>query len=283
MQGFFAALGSEKIPGRLEHCMCSEAVMKRSRRKLICRFNPVDQGKASIAFFNIRTWIRVFLAYLVLFSYSASDLIAADGPPHHFQMSCNNCHESVKDSSESGYTFASLDTDFVGGPSTKVGKVFVDINHACRNCHEMAGKMSHPVGVRMSGKVPDYISLDKDSQITCVSCHDDAKETDGATRNRYFLHQPVGRAFCASCHKRNSNTLKSATHWEFTTKAHLDEGASFYRDKHNDSTSDMNSNNPTGRIDEETRLCLGCHDDMGSVVTQGDYKNSGNSKRQCYC
>ncbi len=147
-----------------------------------------------------------------------------------------------------------------------------DINHSCSQagCHDYNSALSHPVGIKASGRIPPEMPLSSKGQITCLTCHD---ELNGSNPDRFpaFLRQASGRGLCISCHQNLGGTSKKRSHWQFTTKAHLktDKGQ----------LSPQDSGKLIGGIDPESYNCLGCHDNVSAVIA-GDNENAAEKIRR---
>lgn len=77
-----------------------------------------------------------------------------------------------------------------GPPALKYG-----INETCIKCHTPTPGRDHPYGIVQS-EVPDKLPLDKESRITCITCHEPhGKETSGRLLRLEF------DKLCAVCHK----------------------------------------------------------------------------------
>ncbi|MCP4709435.1 MAG: hypothetical protein GY869_12480 [Planctomycetes bacterium] len=144
----------------------------------------------------------------------------------------------------------------------------MDINRACMQagCHEFDLEVSHPLGVKPSGKIPANMPLDRHSRLTCLSCHDELGRSDEKFTNPHFLRQPPDRELCASCHRTLGRSIKEKSHWQFTTKAHLRvdnnvSGAIF--------NSSVTNNQNIGGIDPESYNCIRCHDEKATVLPDG--------------
>ena len=176
-------------------------------------------------------------------------------PLHHFQMSCDSCHESgfaadIVRSREKGNSFIQLKDN---------------INQLCATsgCHDFDPALNHPVGVFSNNNQAD-MPLDSHSRITCLTCHnkpqtspDNSYIDSGQER---LLQIPQSRQFCSTCHVQMDNNLIEQSHWQFSTRAHL--GGSMKQQ-----SPTYNSNIQTvGGIDAESRTCLGCHDNISVSI-----------------
>ncbi|MHC4271547.1 MAG: hypothetical protein ACYST2_04465 [Planctomycetota bacterium] len=173
---------------------------------------------------------------------------------HHFQLSCSTCHEPEGAPAEPG-----------SEANTNMGKLKGDINQLCTSsgCHFYDPMLNHPVGVRPESEIPDEMQLDSYSRITCLTCHEQSIPSSnldylGDSQKR-FLYQPEGIEFCSSCHMSAGGSLEKQSHWQFSTRAHLESMTpnSGYVDK------DIQF---VGDIDSESRTCLSCHEDVSGTV-----------------
>ena len=185
-------------------------------------------------------------------------------PLHHFQLSCNTCHTSNSAGPVS-----------VSENSRNIGEVRGDINKLCASsgCHDFEPSLNHPVGVRPSGMVPKDMPLDSYSRITCLTCHSQPEPSVASnyiddSRER-LLRRPEGTQFCGSCHTQMGGTSQKQSHWQFSTRAHLD--------SINPQSSTPDSSQIIGGLDAESRMCLGCHDNV-SVTIPSDNETSRQRK-----
>jgi hypothetical protein len=179
---------------------------------------------------------------------------------HHFQLPCAQCHEDAP----------------VGvNSTTMMGEVNRDISQACsqNGCHNINPSLSHPVGKKLSGATPPGMPLDNQARITCVTCHDVVNHSDKLSPEsgdrRYLLRHEPGLEFCASCHLRGDHSARKRSHWQFTTRAHLE----------NMSPGTVSKNVQIkfiDGIDTESRNCLSCHDDI-SAGTPSSHNGSSRS------
>jgi hypothetical protein len=176
---------------------------------------------------------------------------------HHYQLPCAQCHEDAP-AAENG--------------TAMMGPVYRDLNQACtqNGCHNINPSLSHPVGKRFSGVIPPNMPLDNQARITCVTCHDVINHSDElnpelGTRQYLLRHEP-GLEFCASCHLTGDHSARKRSHWQFTTRAHLEKMSS-------GSVSKNIQINFIDGIDTESRNCLSCHDDI-SAGTPSSQKGS---------
>lgn len=185
---------------------------------------------------------------------------------HHFQLPCDTCHEA-----QSGISALEL------ASQTTAGRLKGDINKLCATggCHNFDPMMSHPVGVAAPAGMPSDMPLDGGSRITCLTCHskpnpanDLARSDLGAGRR---LHRPRGIEFCGQCHMKMGGKLSKQSHWQFSVKAHLGSkgmAATAFNQDVDKFTQD---------IDVESRMCLGCHDNLD--VTIPPYEETKQEKK----
>lgn len=184
-----------------------------------------------------------------------------DIPLHHFQLSCGTCHTSGSSSRISG----SRDNP------NNVGEVKGDINRLCTSsgCHNYEPSLNHPVGIRANVTIPKDMPLDSYSRITCLTCHAQPKSelpSEASFASDYsddgqelFLRRPEGIQFCGSCHMRMGGTLQKQSHWQFSTRAHLGS-------INPQSSNSGIYNQSIGGLDTESRICMGCHDDVSVTI-----------------
>ena len=128
----------------------------------------------------------------------------------------------------------------------------------CRSCHELKQPIfSHPVDVRPSMPVPDFLPLEN-NQLACTTCHLDDATTHARSRSTHDGMLRTGltdRAFCRQCHNGSTSGDTSA-HAALLDRAHLP-----WEDRRSTGSSAFSS--PLGTTsdpDRAARDCLGCHD-----------------------
>jgi hypothetical protein len=177
-----------------------------------------------------------------------------DIPLHHFEMPCGSCHKS-------SLAVSSFELD----AATQAGPIKADINRLCTTsgCHAFDSLLTHPTGVVQARGIPPDMALDKQSRLTCLTCHNSPNRSNSfqppTQRPQRMLYKPEGRQFCAKCHLRMSAGLKAKSHWQFSTRAHL-------IPENSQSRGHIDSGQFAGRIDSESRTCLSCHDDIFAVI-----------------
>lgn len=198
----------------------------------------------------------LFFVALVALLILIPRLCLAESPtkdnPHHFQAFCGNCHQSVDT------------TDTVENKT--VGPLYRDINQACQSgCHDIESPLSHPVGIKTNGYVPPDMPLDDKGRITCLTCHD---ELNNLNTFPTYLRKASSEELCTSCHQGTGGTARARSHWQFTTKAHL---------QNNKPESSKEHTETAGSIDIESYTCLSCHDDK-TVVIPGENETAFEKK-----
>lgn len=131
------------------------------------------------------------------------------------------------------------------------------------------GVTNHPVGVVPSAavRVPADWPLGPDGTIMCSTCHYRMPAREGEP-NSYL--RPAGRmeeasaAFCVECHGASDNRSAAGMHWMAVRVAHVKPGARV-------------SKGPSGSLDAESRLCLGCHD--GVTATESANPTASSPRR----
>jgi len=139
----------------------------------------------------------------------------------------------------------------------------VDINLSCTlsGCHDYNPVLNHPVDISPTGFVPEAMRLDSFNRITCLTCHDLPSSNSLSLSKDRPLHVPDGMDFCSSCHSQMSGTSKEQSHWQFSTKAHLESIGPH--------TSSPNTELPSGLLDPESQSCLSCHEGITATVSGG--------------
>lgn len=200
----------------------------------------------------------LLLVVLMLVSVNsfASRQVAANISLHHFELPCDNCHADDWYQSDRNNKVALND----------------DLNRLCTisGCHDYDAVLNHPVGVTVTGSRLSGMKTDENSQLTCLTCHEQSNTSEtgeiNANRDR-FLFVPDSPDFCASCHTNSVGSLAGRVHWQFSSKAHLGSILS-------DSISSQMSFGPIGDIDDESRTCLGCHDNIAVTIPLSDETQS---------
>ena len=198
-------------------------------------------------YFNFMSW-RLLVSLIVLLIPLAAICLAKSSiqdNPHHFQQTCEHCHNLVAKTSSSR--------------NETIGPLHRDINQGCSQagCHNYDPRLSHPVGIKAGDRIPHEMPLNDTGQITCLTCHD---ELNGSSSNHLpaFLRRAPGGDLCSSCHQGPGNTRMKRSHWQFTTKAHLG------IDK--EQTSSEDAFEASVHIDPESFTCLSCHDNISAVM-----------------
>lgn len=190
----------------------------------------------------------VIMAVLRL-SLSAGGDMYTDSNVHHFQMPCDNCHQSSVGN---------------GDITIDYGVVTGDINTLCTQpgCHSFEPSVNHPMGIPPRGRIPDDLPLGNGSQITCLTCHDELSSASGpSVENKVsekMLRRSSTRDLCAACHDGALQSTAATSHWRFLTRAHLGPVST--------ARSKRNNTNRMGRLDSESHMCLTCHDNMRATI-----------------
>lgn len=168
---------------------------------------------------------------------------------HHFYVACDQCHlEPARDS------------------SLPVGELFGDQNQMCMQCHPVDATLNHPVGVAVPDPPEDVLPLDQDSNITCVTCHEEKPLYDDGFELRqakpYFLRLQ-GSELCGSCHNTMGSDLREQAHWQFAVQAHLN---ARQLNPESEAAYDADDESSDELVDVESRTCLSCHDDMATSI-----------------
>lgn len=177
------------------------------------------------------TWIAAALLLALAFLHSEKS------DPHN--TDCGRCH--------------------LGDPAS-AGSLFQrDIDRLCKECHDRAENVSHPVGMTPSMRVPEDLHLDWQGRLTCASCHDIHQQQ----AYPYKLRRPqAGRPFCEACHRSIGDTRAPLTHSMITDSAH---GKPRFRETGSRSLP----------IDQESMECLGCHDGSIAGLAESTIRGEG--------
>lgn len=174
---------------------------------------------------------------------------------HHFEIPCEDCHGTDKLISPEKMQ------------SENILQKKIDINRTCTSlyCHDYDKVLNHPVNVTVNDSISEDMPLD-DLCITCLTCHNQPESLDlsGETteEQRHYLRVPNGVDLCRSCYMKMMGSLRGQSHWQFSSLAHLGK-----INRH--SSVNKNSEKTIGRIDNESRVCISCHQDI-TVTIPGD-------------
>jgi hypothetical protein len=184
---------------------------------------------------------------------------------HHFELSCENCHNSQPMPFDQQVSKESL------------WVIEGDINKMCTTpeCHTFDPKLSHPVGVTPSGSIPSDLPLDNNSRITCVTCHKEKNQDItgyGDLERDSYLRRSSAEELCQSCHLKMNSSSAESSHWVFSARAHLDR-------PQKRSAINLTQNDSVDWIDRESYNCLSCHDDV-TVTIPGKTESFANDPLQ---
>ncbi len=164
---------------------------------------------------------------------------------HNFEGQCMTCHLTKPDEGAEKYLFVK------------------EISALCISCHKDAVRLSHPVDMKPSMKIPSDFLLDRKGNLTCNSCHTTHKGGSG----KYHLRISsigVGDPFCVTCHQ----SLVEGMPYTASGSAHI--GGSV--------GSRLRSWDLGGYLDELSIKCLMCHDGViardalvGKAVPAGEF------------
>lgn len=187
---------------------------------------------------------KTFLAVLAILIFTPANNVFGSTetiPLHHFNLSCENCHSSAPDKDN----------------------INSDISSLCSTpgCHDYDPILNHAVDISGQGNVPASMPLDDDQRITCLTCHDTSATSNSGNEGERLLQtlQDSDITFCGQCHTSMSGSTMEISHWQFSTRAHLE-------------TINPNSNaseKPVqflGPLDKETHTCLSCHTDVKVTI-----------------
>lgn len=120
---------------------------------------------------------------------------------------------------------------------------------ACVSCHTMDSALSHPLLVAPSRGAPARLPLDA-GRMTCLTCHDQDKaqghDSRGTQGESYLRGAETAGGLCIQCHTGGPDA--ASAHAAGLGRAHLLRG------------SRRSGPHQAGRLDEESKACVGCHD-----------------------
>ncbi|OGP63987.1 MAG: hypothetical protein A3K22_01105 [Deltaproteobacteria bacterium RBG_16_42_7] len=175
---------------------------------------------------------------------------------HNFEGQCSTCHLTMP-------VGEGLVPSLSGRPQGSPLLFTKDISALCLSCHKDAVRLSHPVDMKPSMKIPSDFLLDRKGNLTCNSCHTIHKAGHG----KYHLRiASIGEPFCIACHQGISEGL----HRSSIGSAHM---GSSVASRYWPGTLD-------GYLDELSIKCLICHDAafanealVATTVTAGEYEH----------
>lgn len=224
----------------------------KTSQGVIAKIAPASTGSA----------LRVLLiASLIVSQTSLSDStpkLSKKIALHHFDLPCETCHDPFRNSDETG-------------KSESIWKSSVNVNEGCTlgGCHEYDRSLNHPINVTVPASVTKDLTLDSNSRINCLTCHDSPQTTTEFSYDQYDQNEKTyedrqlkiesGIDFCASCHSQTGKSQKEQSHWQFSNFAHLTQ-------LNPDRRKSKNTNTMKTDIDSESRRCLSCHEEVSAVV-----------------
>ena len=169
---------------------------------------------------------------------------------HNFEGQCMTCHLTNPTEGAEKYLFVK------------------EISALCISCHKDAVRLSHPVDMKPSMKIPSDFLLDRKGNLTCNSCHTTHKGSYG----KYHLRvASIGEPFCITCHQSLSEGAE--LHRSTIGSAHMAGSVQ----------SRYWPGSIGGYLDEVSIRCLICHDAVfateslvGTAVQAGEYDHGGN-------
>lgn len=132
-------------------------------------------------------------------------------------------------------------------------------SEACLNCHAFEQVLSHPVGIRVHAAMGSSLPLES-GKMTCLTCHDDRTllhHGSGAPTADSLLRLSAS-SLCAACHSRTEGS-----HGRAVIRTHF-------------SHEPRNSPSRSVGLDEESQLCVSCHD--GSVAQDSGIHRMGRTE-----
>lgn len=240
--------------GLLKRLVALRRFLKPAAVILVLLISPMPENNVFAGSGNeVMAWAPLSAAKLTMafsqvsFSYGNYSKQASTVPLHHFDISCSNCHGQ---GDPIGLSRAGRDLN-------------VDINRSCTSfgCHNYDRSMNHPVGMTVDTKVPDFMPLDKNSEMTCLTCHDQNISDDSEQNTQRTLQVKQDQDICASCHEAMNPGFDNSLHWQFSSKAHLGNISP-------NSDHDTQQVSLASGIDVESRTCVTCHEDVSVTIPQ---------------
>ncbi len=130
------------------------------------------------------------------------------------------------------------------------------------------GDLNHPVHVKPSASVtlPAGWPTDVDGTITCLTCHAKLPSLEGGgdpnLRSVDGRSDDPSSSFCTNCHASRDGPSAKSMHWQATRFAHV-------------RFNDHRVSRSLGRLDAESRKCLGCHDGVNAVESNNAFSAGG--------
>lgn len=151
---------------------------------------------------------------------------------HNFEGRCLECHLNVPKGGE------------------EPGIFLRNMTGMCTECHKDALKVSHPVDMLPTMKVPSEMPLDWRGAVTCLSCHFAHKDGFGPQHIRV---KASGAGLCVQCHGEVEASLHSASMGTAHVASPVNAPLDAYR---------------VGLILDPLSLkCLSCHDAVSTFDT----------------
>ncbi len=134
-----------------------------------------------IALTGVELVIRVLLILMIMAvaGVVSGSLPGWMGEYHDFTGKCLDCHITEPTAAEQRLTLRK------------------DITLLCIECHRQDDGLTHPVDIKPSMDVPDYLPLDWRGMVTCVTCHEVHNPGFGPDHMRTSMR---GQGFCMVCH-----------------------------------------------------------------------------------
>lgn len=136
--------------------------------------------------------VSIFALLFILMPLSEGPA-SSSGPlnmaePHDFRaygMGCRNCHKAV-----------AVKTS---------GEMVKPVTEICHGCHNLGGRLSHPVDMKPSFDMPAGLPLDGQGLMTCATCHDPHKSYRNifsGEKTMYLRREGPRKQFCLVCHNK---------------------------------------------------------------------------------
>ena len=131
--------------------------------------------------------------FTLLLLFSHNDLVASETPHDNAEIRCLDCHVNLPLERVVLSFYSDIPTICLGCHQ----------NYPCRDDAKTKNGYIHPVGMVPTMTVPDDMVLDKQGQISCITCHfyHDKGKAALTTHGQYLRRSTVKR-LCMSCHKK---------------------------------------------------------------------------------
>ena len=183
--------------------------------------------------------VRTVACCALLLCVLAVGIAAIIGKGHDFTGRCTLCHTASEIES--------------GGPSLLKRASLVA--RECKKCHTDRPDTSHPIGIRVTKKLPSGFPLDETGRMTCMTCHRSHPHEDAARRGKHLLRGGMEpQMLCYQCHRATKGRDKTEQHALAFNEAHAKTEPAAVS---------------IGGLNQRSAACLSCHDGLGAKGKRG--------------